>query len=139
MATMSDPRQILPREVPVARWTAAVVTSNASDLVSSLVVSLKAPEGDSLPVEIPLANDSGDCYFPNSPDNTPSPEPSERDERNEPSSIGTNVEYPSVVATGRQLIQAKGGGSLRVTPVSYHTKPDHHGEEREGSECKDGQ
>jgi hypothetical protein len=36
MATMSDPRQILPSEVPVARWTAAVVTSRASARVSSL-------------------------------------------------------------------------------------------------------
>jgi hypothetical protein len=44
MATMSDPRQILPREVPVARWTAAVVTSSASDLVSSLFVSFDSQE-----------------------------------------------------------------------------------------------
>jgi len=100
---MSDPRQMLPREVPVARWTAAVVTSSASDLVSSLVVRLISLGRNSLPVEIPLANDSSDCYFAYSPDHSPSPEPSEGDERNEPSSIGTNVEYPSVVATGHQL------------------------------------
>jgi hypothetical protein len=103
MATMSDPRQILPREVPVARWTAAVVTSNASDLVSSLVVSLISLGGNSLPVEIPLANDSCDCYFPNSPDDAPSPEPSQRDERNEPSRVWADVEYPGIVATGNQI------------------------------------
>jgi hypothetical protein len=103
MATMSDPRQILPREVPVARWTAAVVTSNASDLISSLIVSWLPLRPNSLPVEIPLANDSCDCYFPDSPDDTPSPEPSKRDERNQPSSIGTDMEYPSVVATDLQL------------------------------------
>ena len=100
---MSDPRQILPREVPVARWTAAVVTSNASDLVSSLVVSLISLGRNSLPVEIPLANDSCDCYFSNSPDHTPSPEPSEGDKRNEPSSIWADMEYPGVVATDHQL------------------------------------
>ena len=99
MATMSDPRQILPREVPVARWTAAVVTSSASDLVSSLVVSLISLGRNSLPVEIPLANDSCDCYFAYSPDDTPSPEPSEGDERNEPSRIWADVEYPGIVAT----------------------------------------
>jgi hypothetical protein len=102
-ATMSDPRQILPREVPVARWTAAVVTSNASDLVSSLVVSLSTQGRDGLPVEIPLANDSCDCYFANSPDDPPSPEPSEGDERNEPSRVWADVEYPGIVATGHQL------------------------------------
>jgi hypothetical protein len=96
---MSDPRQILPREVPVARWTAAVVTSSASDLVSSLIVSWLPLRPNSLPVEIPLANDSCDCDFPNSPDDAPSPEPSKRDERNQPSSIGTDMEYPGIVAT----------------------------------------
>jgi hypothetical protein len=76
MATISDPRQMLPSEVPVARWTAAVVTSNASDLVSSLVVSFESQRIHvSSPVEIPLANDSCDCYFPDPPDYTPSPEP----------------------------------------------------------------
>ena len=103
MATMSDPRQILPREVPVARWTAAVVTSRASDLVSSLAISWETLGRDSLPVEIPLANDSGDCYFPYSPDDTPGPEPSKGDKGNEPSSIGANVKYPSVVATEHQF------------------------------------
>jgi hypothetical protein len=99
MATMSDPRQILPREVPVARWTAAVVTSSASDLVSSLVVSLISLGRNSLPVEVPFAYDSCDCYFANSPDHSPGPEPSEGDERNEPSCIWADVEYPSIVTT----------------------------------------
>jgi hypothetical protein len=39
IATMRDPRQILPSDVPVARWIAAVVTSSASERVSSLVKS----------------------------------------------------------------------------------------------------
>ena len=104
MATISEPRQILPKEVPVARWTAAVVTSKASDLVSSLIVSFVVHGHESLPVEIPLADDSCDCYFPYSPYHTPSPEPGQGDKGNEPSSIRTNVEYPSIVATEHQLV-----------------------------------
>lgn len=112
IATISDPRQMLPSEVPVARWTAAVVTSSASDLVSSLTISFAHQRLRSLPVEVPFANDSCDCYFTHSPDHAPGPEPGQGDEDNEPSGIWANMEHPGIVASDYQLMSTLRSGQL---------------------------
>jgi len=58
-------------------------------------------------MKIPFTNDAGNCYFTHSPYYSPSPEPCQGDESDEPSSIWPDVEYPGIVTAAYKLLPTR--------------------------------
>lgn len=83
-----------------------------ASLVPTKSVTVQSEMWGCLPMEVPLADDTSNGDFADTPDHTPGPEPSEGYQSNQPASIGTDVEHPGMVATTNQIYPYKDGGRL---------------------------
>ena len=110
----------------MARCKAAVVTSSGGGWVASSLRRLQHEIVKEVlwhsPVEIPLSDDRGDRHATYTTNNAPCPHPQQRHKDDEPSSVGPQVEYPSVLP--------------RMTPIPNCAEPNDQSQERDGSNRK---
>ena len=98
-APIPAPRQILPKEVPVARCKAAVVISRGAgcDVSSLRSVSTQLMHVKRCsPVEVPLADHASDSHPSDSSYDSPCPNPDQGDKEDEPPGVWAYDKDPGV-------------------------------------------
>lgn len=70
---------------------------------------IRAMEFDNLPMKVPLSNNASDRNSSNTSNHTPGPDPDQSHQEDEPPSIRSDVEHPSVLP--------------RMTPIADHAQP----------------